>query len=270
MDKFESTITEANNHPISIIDNREIVIGYGYGEVNSLETTVEIDISLVDWKNIDKFDSSCELEVICICEKQRWIEELGKIDPKDPNSLTRTFTFLRDSETTPFFLVNVFKPKQKIYVANSHRIAGQQQVSDEEGLFNWEPIVGNYAWDVGFISDIGPTIFINQEKLSLMQEWLLNDRLLWKSLMIPTCLRQSLTLYFQHRNDSGGENEPWVQKYEIFVKELGFDLDETLFTNDIDMEPEQRQKAQEITDRYCELSGTITNIKSIMSKEVGG
>ena len=267
MQKFESAITDANNYPVPVIDNREVFITYAYGELEPLETQVEIDISSVNWSQI-KLDPSCELEVICICEKQRVHKSLGTFDINDPSTLVRSFSFNRDSETTPFFLVNIYKPSQDLYVAISHRVAGSLYNTDEEGLFNWEPFQGDYAWDVGFISDKGPTIFINQEKLSLMQDWLLNEKLLWQSLIIPTCMRQCITLYFQHRNDSGGENESWTEKYETLIKELGFEIEESLFSNDIEKESEQKEKAEEITNRYCELNGTIQNIKSIMGKEV--
>ena len=268
MEKFESAITTPVNHSVSVIDNREVDISYAFDELNLLDTEVTIDISAVDWSNI-QLDSTCELEVICICEKQREIVPLGTMDTSDPNfSSERKFSFLRQSDTTPFFLLNISKPTDKTYVAISHRISGQQQISDEEGLFNWEPFESEYAWDVGFIQDKGPTIYINYDKLRRSSDWLVNKKLLWQSLLIPTCLRQCITLYFQHRDDSGGLNDPWVEKYEIFIKEMGFSPDETLFTNEPDMEPDQIDMAQEIVSRYCEFEGTISSIKNIMSQEV--
>jgi len=268
MSKFETITTKATNYSVGEIDSKEVLVDYYSPDESNMHLIDGLcDFQSVDWSGIS-LDSECEFELLIICKNQTEYINIGKADPNDPDFLEpRKFIFQRERLIDPVFVLNVFKASSNNWIASSRNIKGNIFLSEEQDLFNWAELEGNFSWDVGMEGEKGPTIYLNKAKLPLIDTWISSKEQLWWSVIIPTALRECLCLYFRNKN-SGGAIEPWAEKYDAFLKELDIEIDEELFTDEPDFYENQVEEARRVVDKYSEnFDETIKRIERFMNRD---
>jgi len=273
MAKFEVAITKAQTNNAQLFESENILVTYSHPEPENpyfIEGTC--DISKHNWKEIN-LTSKSKFEMVCINGSKTENILLGDADPDKEDFLhPKEFSFSKHSQSPVKFVLRVFEEGNPKYIASSSNIRPIKLEHDEKSLFKFEALMGNYAWDTGFQSGDGPIIYLNKDKLKLIDEWIMNDDLLWRDIIMSKALKDGLLHYFQQKENSGQDEEAWVRTWDIFIENLGFELDENLFSEGLDEEiiDQQKDKADEVVDKYCELHKTISSIERVMSSAEGG
>tara|TARA_B100002019_G_scaffold223820_1_gene196723 strand:- start:3030 stop:3863 length:834 start_codon:yes stop_codon:yes gene_type:complete len=268
MAKFEVAITKAQTNNAQLFESENILVTYSHPEPENpyfIEGTC--DISKHNWKEIN-LTSKTKFEMVCISGSKKEIIFLGDADPSKSDFLKpREFSFSKQNRSSVKFVLKVFEEGNPKYIASSSNIKPIKLEHNEKSLFKFEAIMGNYAWDTGFQSSEGPIIYLNKDKLKVIDEWITNNDLLWRHIIMSKALKDGLLHYFQQKNNSGQDEEAWVKPWDIFIEKLGFELDESLFSEGLNEEiiDQQAEKADEIVDKYCELDKTINSIERVMS-----
>ena len=170
----------------------------------------------------------------------------------------------------PTFVFNLYKEKDDAWLAVSKNIKGNILSSDEQDLFNWDLMDGDYAWDVGFQDEKGPTIYLNKSKLGPIDDWMSHAGGLWQHIIIPTALRISICLYLQNKPRTGNRVEPWVERFDSLLQALDYNLEELPIGDDPDIEPDQIEIATDVTNKICQEGnkGTIGRILRITNLDL--
>lgn len=266
MSKFEVAITKAQKNSAIFFDSKNILVSYFYPNAdNPLEIEGECDFSSMDWSNIP-LSMNTKFELACLCGSQLEYISLGHADPnKKDFHTTRTFKFTAQNSAPIKFVLKVYEDKKSQFIATSYNITPLKVNSNERSIFNYAPLSGNYAFDLGFDVEEGPTLYLNKEEFPLIENWLGNESSIWFHLILPKALKDGLMHYFQEKNNTAQYEQVWVKKWETFIENLGFEIDDSLYSQGVDQEliSVQESKAADIVNAYCEKAKTIEKMKRI-------
>ena len=77
--------------------------------------------------------------------------------------------------------------------------------------------------------------------------------------------------YFQQKNNTAQYDYKWKNNWEVFLENLGFEIEEELFSEGLDdgLINDQLKQAEEIVNTYCEMDKNIEKIQTIMNSDIG-
>ncbi len=268
MSKFEVAITKAQKNPSITFETKKIILTFWYPDENEPFLIEGLcDFSAVDWSNIP-LSSNTKFELLCKSGTQLEYIDLGHADPsKDDFKNPRKFRFIKENKGSVTYVLKVFEDKKDFYIAVSQNISATKTNANEKSLFQFHPFQGNYSFDFGFEPEEGPIIYLNKDKLNLIDNWITSDDFLWGLLIKPKALKDGLVHYFQQKNNLAQYNYPWVNHWKAFLESLKIEIDDELFSDGLDEEfiNEQLKKAEDIVNAYCEIDKNIEKIQKLMS-----
>lgn len=272
MSKFEVKLTKAQNNQAIFFDSKKIIITFYYpDENNPFYIEGQCDFSAIDWSKFS-LSSKSKFELACISGSQREYIDLGHADPNKSDFKTpRQFKYTKENKDSVTYVLKIYEDKKAQYIAISQNIKATKINSNEEGLFKFEPFHGNYSFETGFDLSDGPIIYINKDKLPLIDKWIIKEDFLWKHLILPRALKDGLLHYFQQKNNTAQYEYQWKNNWEVFLENLGFEIEEELFSEglDDDLINDQIKQAEEIVNIYCEMDKNIEKIQTIMNSVIG-